>query len=58
MKELIEASHDFLKSLSKPIVDCQTLRNEQDPNLRNDDNLVSKLKMVKKSFLSINLFVF
>ncbi|RTG88182.1 eukaryotic translation initiation factor 2-alpha kinase 4 [Schistosoma bovis] len=45
MKELIEASHDFLKSLSKPIVDCQTLRNEQDPNLRNDDNLVSKLKM-------------
>lgn len=48
MKELIEASHDFLKSLSKPIVDCQTLINEQDLNLRNDDNLVSKLKMVKR----------
>ncbi|CAH8436598.1 unnamed protein product [Schistosoma guineensis] len=47
MKELIEASHDFLKSLSKPIVDCQTLRNEQDLNLRNDDNLVSKLKMIE-----------
>ncbi|CAH8438023.1 unnamed protein product [Schistosoma turkestanicum] len=54
MKELIEATHDFLKSLSTTVIDSQTLRNEQDLNLRSDDNLVPKLRMTKKEIEHID----